>query len=263
MLRFCSLFSGSSGNALFLADKNTSLLIDAGISGKRIDQAMRSVGEDPFKLDALLLTHEHSDHSKCIGVMSRRYCLPVYTSKKTWCSASSYLGNIGSDHIHHFTRNKSFRIGDFKITPFDIPHDAVEPSGFFFETQNKKITVATDIGHMNECLFKNISGSDFLFLESNHDLEMLDNGFYPAHLKLRIRGDHGHLGNHLAAETIARLAANGMKRFVLGHLSGENNDPDLAFSTVHDSLKKKGFFHGNNVELFVASRSEPSQVFRI
>jgi len=263
MIKFCSLYSGSSGNSLYISDGKTNILIDAGVSGIRIKEAMESIGENPADLDALVITHEHSDHTKCAGVITRRYKIPVYGTKGTWDGMSRYMGPVNEANVMYINANKDFQINTIRVHPFSIPHDARDPVGFSFFTEGKKVTVATDIGHMNDLLLENIKNSDLLMLESNHDIEMLDNGSYPYVLKKRIKSDHGHLCNNAAGETLAKLAKQGLSRIVIGHLSNENNNPDVAYQTVAAHITDNGFTIGESVELYVARRDETSKVFEV
>ncbi len=263
MIRFCSLFSGSSGNALFISAGGKNVLVDAGVSARRIEQALRAIGEDPARLDALLVTHEHSDHSRCLGVLARRFRIPVYANEATWRRMIPWLGRIEADQCRRFITGQSFDLGELQVLPFAIPHDAVDPVAFSFFCSGRKLTTATDIGHVNEELFTAAGGSDLLMLEANHDLNMLDNGSYPLPLKQRIRGAHGHLCNDSAGEFLVRAARAGMKRFILGHLSGENNLPELAYATVCGHLAGAGFSPGRDFELEVAPRDGSSRVFSV
>ncbi|MCK5757875.1 MAG: MBL fold metallo-hydrolase [Clostridiales bacterium] len=263
MIKFCSLFSGSSGNSLYISDGKTRILIDAGVSGIRIKEALDSIGENPDDLDALVVTHEHSDHTKCVGVITRRYKIPVYGTNGTWEGMSGYIGPVNEANTMFISANKDFQINTIKVHPFSIPHDARDPVGFSFFAEGKKVTVATDIGHMNELLLENIKNSDLLMLESNHDIEMLDNGSYPYVLKKRIKSDHGHLCNNAAGETLAMLAEQGLNKIVIGHLSHENNHPDVAYETVASHINNNGFTIGESVELYVARRDETSKVFEV
>lgn len=263
MIKFCSLFSGSSGNSLFVSDGETRILIDAGVSGIRIYNALLSIGEDPNNLSALVITHEHSDHTSCAGVIARRYKIPVYATKGTWDGMSRYIGPVNEANVMHISANKDFYIKTIKVHPFSIPHDARDPVGFSFFTEGKKVTVATDIGHINDYLMENIQNSDLLMLESNHDMDMLENGRYPYVLKRRIKSDIGHLCNDAAGETLALLASQGVKRFVIGHLSHENNNPGVAYDTVAACITRNGFSIGDTIELCVALRDKASKVFLV
>lgn len=260
MVKFCSLFSGSSGNALFIGTEKTKLLIDAGLSGKRILEALCSIGENPAELSAILISHEHIDHVRGAGILSRKQDIPIYANESTWCAMECGLGPVKLENRVTFCTGKEFEIGDICIKPFSIPHDAAEPVGYSFFAQGKRITTATDIGHMNDDILSHIEGNDLLLLESNHDIEMLRVGPYPWHLKKRIMGDHGHLSNESCAEVIARLAEKGGKHFILGHLSNENNFPELAYQTTLNALNEKKIAVGCDVTLEVASRDRVGSV---
>ncbi len=260
MIKFCSLFSGSSGNALFIGTERAKLLIDAGLSGKRIMEALCSIGENPAELSAILITHEHVDHVRGAGIVSRKQDVPIYANEATWRAMERDLGPVKLENRVAFCTGKEFEIGDICVKPFAIPHDAAEPVGYNFFVQGKRITTATDIGHMNNELLSHMEGNDLLLLESNHDVEMLKVGPYPWPLKKRIMGDHGHLSNEMAAKVIAYLAEKGGKRFVLGHLSHENNFPELAFQTTFNALTEKQIAVGGDVTLEVARRDRVGKV---
>lgn len=260
MIKFCSLFSGSSGNALFIGTEKTKLLIDAGLSGKRILEALCSIGESPAELSAILITHEHVDHVRGAGIVSRKQNVPIYANEATWQAMECGLGPVKLENRCAFCTGEEFEIGDICIRPFAIPHDAAEPVGYNFFAQGKKITTATDIGHMNKELLPYIEGNDLLLLESNHDTEMLKVGPYPWPLKKRILGDHGHLSNEIAAKVIAYLAEKGGKRFILGHLSHENNFPELAYQTALNALNEKQIVVGGDITLEVALRDRVGSV---
>jgi len=263
MIKFCSLFSGSSGNAIFVGTEDTRLLIDAGLSGKRIIQALHAIGEDPSRLDAILVTHEHSDHIKGAGIVSRRFRIPIYASGGTWEAMEESLGPLGRGNCKCFCTGEGFEVGDISIKAFPIPHDAAEPVGFNFFIRNRKLTIATDIGHMNMKLLENFDQSDLIMLESNHDLEMLKAGPYPWVLKQRIMSDTGHLSNENAGKVAAYMAGRGTTRFLLGHLSRENNFPQLAYQTVLNALQEKGIQPGRDVYLDVMLRDKPGEVVNL
>ncbi len=236
MIRFCSLYSGSSGNCLFVANGSTKILIDAGLSGKKIISALTSIGENPETISAVLVSHEHSDHTRGVGILSRKFDIPIYANANTWSMMELEIGPVNVKNKLFFDTGKEFRLGDICIKPFSIPHDASEPVGFNFFIKDKKITTATDIGHINDELLECFEDSDLILLESNHDVEMLKVGPYPWHLKRRIMGNNGHLSNEVAGEVIAHMAAKGTRKFLLGHLSKENNFPELAYQTVYNAL---------------------------
>jgi len=263
MIKFCSLFSGSSGNAIFIGTEKTKILIDAGVSKKKIVQALKSIGEEPGELNAVLVSHEHNDHIRGVGFLSRGFDVPVYANEGTWMSMESKLGGIRTYNRRTFDTGKGFEIYDLFIHPFEIPHDASDPVGFNIYAGGKKITIATDIGHMTRTLLSNLMESDLLFLESNHDVDMLMVGPYPWSLKQRIMGKKGHLSNEMAGKVIAYLAEKGMRNFIIGHLSKVNNFPELAYRTVYNELASKKIEVGRDVSLNVALRNEVGQVVAV
>ena len=263
MLKFCSLYSGSSGNSIFLSDGRTKLLIDAGLSAKRIIEALVSIGENPSELSAVLISHEHSDHIKGAGILSRKFNIPVYANENTWEAMSSMLGPVNLANRLYFNTGMEFQIGEITIRAFSIPHDACDPVGYNFFAENKKVTVATDIGHISLELLNCLEASDLLLLESNHDVEMLRIGPYPWHLKKRIAGEHGHLSNEAAGKVIAYMAEKGTKRFLLGHLSRENNFPELAYQTVCNALFEKQICVGTDILLDVALRDRVGEIIEL
>lgn len=263
MIKFCSLYSGSSGNSLFIGTESTKILIDAGLSGKRIIEALRSIGENPSELSAILITHEHSDHTRGAGIVSRKFDIPIYANENTWEAMDREISPINIKNKAYFNTGAQFNIGDIIINAFSIPHDAAEPVGYNFFVNDKKVTVATDIGHINKELLKNFEMSDLILLESNHDVEMLKVGPYPWHLKQRIMGDRGHLSNEMAGKVIAYLAGKGTKNFLLGHLSKENNFPELAFETVRSVLHEKCIKIDEDITLCVALRDKVGGVINL
>lgn len=263
MMKFCSLFSGSSGNAVFISSGNTKVLVDAGMSKKRIENALNSIGEEPSSLSAILVSHEHRDHILGVGIMSRKYNLPIYANRGTWESMESIIGKVEEENKRCFENESMFDLGDLIIKPFQIPHDASEPIGYRIHFKDKKITIATDIGHINKKLLKCIENSDILLLEANHDIEMLKVGSYPYNLKRRILSDIGHLSNEVAADVVSYLANKGAKNIILGHLSKENNFPELAYETVACKLYEDGIKAGRDINLVVAGRDSASDVLNI
>lgn len=251
MIQFVSLVSGSSGNASFLSDGRTNILIDCGLSGKRLKELLSKI--DVTDIDAVLITHEHSDHTKGAGVAVRKYNVPLYATENTHVC----MKNIGKIEDRRIVKSgEYFEIGNIAVKPFEIPHDAAEPVGYSFEIGNEKFTVATDIGHMNGDLLNNLSGSKMIILESNHDVEMLRCGGYPYPLKQRILGDFGHLSNENAAKTAAYLVKSGTENIALGHLSRENNYPEIAMMETYNVLSNEGISVGRDVILDVAKRDD-------
>lgn len=256
MAEFCSLYSGSGGNSLFVKNKNTRILIDVGVSAKKIAMALEKIGEEPSKLDAVLISHEHKDHIQGLRVFFKKYGVPVYANYKTWSKIEETTkGEILDSYKRCFVTNKDFLLGDIIIKPFSVSHDAVEPVGFSFIVDDKKITVATDLGYVSKSIASELDLSDFIFLESNHDEEMLKMGAYPWYLKQRILSREGHLSNDVAGRVIAYFANRATKKFMLGHLSRNNNFPELAYQTVKNELE------ANNLSIDSVSLEIASQDF--
>jgi len=262
MFKFCSLYSGSSGNSLFLETPNTKILIDAGESAKKIETALNSIDVNIKDIDAVLVTHEHSDHIKGLSTLSKKFQLPIYANKETWNAMPEITEKVEEKNQIFFNINENFDIGELKILPFSIPHDAANPCGFNIYSKNQKISIATDIGHMDNEIIKNLEGSSFILLESNYDPNILKCSKYPYSLKQRIAGPNGHLSNEAAGKTISYLMNYGLKNVMLGHLSKENNFPELAYKTVVEELCFKNLDE-NCIKIGVANRSTPSSILNL
>ena len=234
MIKFQSFLSGSSGNSTFVTDDDTHLLVDCGACGKYITECMRRIGITPETLAGILITHEHKDHIAGVGVLSRKYNIPVYATAKTWEAIGDSLGCIHEKNKR--LTEPVMEFGGLTVSSFSIPHDAAEPVGYSFETSGDKFTIATDLGRVTDDLVAAIEGSRVVIIEANHDVEMLKNGRYPFYLKKRILGDLGHLSNELCGSLCIHLAKTGTETIWLGHLSAENNRPELAYQTVLDAL---------------------------
>ena len=262
MLNFCSLYSGSSGNSLLVSTENTNILIDAGVSSKKIETALNNLDVDPYKLNGILITHEHSDHIQGLGTFAKKFDLPVYVNQKTLDAMPKQKEKIAEKNINIIKIEEKFEINDLKIKPFSIPHDAANPCGFCIFKDNKKMSIATDIGHMTNGILKNLEDSLFILLESNYDPEVLMYSKYPYPLKNRIRGPIGHLSNQDAGKTISCLLHSGLKQAMLGHLSKESNFPELAYKTVVEDLISNNYDE-NSLNLYVAKRDEQSKIINI
>ena len=258
MLKFCSLYSGSSGNSLYVENNDTKILIDAGVSGKKIVAALASLNINISDINGILVTHEHLDHTLSLPVLSKRYDIPIYANEKTW----SVLPTEKIKHQKVFNLNEPFLIGNLRIEPFPIPHDAICPCGFNIYSSNQKISIATDIGHITPRILEHLKNSVFLLLEANYEPEMVYSSSYPYHLKKRILGDKGHLSNENAGQLIAELSKYGLKHVMLGHLSKENNFPELAYQTVMNELNCNKVCL-DELQVSVASRSEPSLIINV
>lgn len=263
MLNFCSLYSGSSGNSLFIETPNTKLLVDAGVSSKKIENALLDINIEPSSLDGILVTHEHIDHVQGLGTFSKKFDLPVFANQETLDAMPKQTDKIASNNIKTFKVSDKFSIGDLDIKPFSIPHDAANPCGFNIWKDNKKISIATDIGHMTNNILARLEESLFIMLEANYDPEVLRCSSYPFPLKSRIAGPTGHLSNEIAGKTISHLLKSGLKSAMLGHLSKESNFPELAYQTVMDELISNNSFEENMIHLGVASRDIHSELIKI
>jgi phosphoribosyl 1,2-cyclic phosphodiesterase len=262
-MQFCSLYSGSSGNCLYVAAENTKILVDAGLTGKRIQDGLKEIGVSPLDINAMVITHEHSDHIKAAGILSRRFNIPVYANAKTWSAMEKDIGDIKLENIKVFSKASPFEIGEVIVVPYSIPHDAADPCGYSFIHKNKKVSVATDIGHASEIVKNNIKDSDFILLESNHDVNMLKVGPYPYPLKLRILSDVGHLSNENAGKLITEILNSKMKKVMLGHLSHTNNYPELALRTVLSVLQINGIKDGEDIDIDIAHRDRVGRMQEI
>ena len=257
MIKFQSIVSGSSGNCTLVCSNTTKILIDCGISGKKITAYLNDMGINPCDINHILVTHEHNDHTTGVGIISRKFNIPVLASEGTW--AGMQVGRIKDENIIQFAKNDFFEIGDIMIKPFDIPHDAFQPTGYVIEAEGKRFAVATDIGHITDSVVENLTGCTGVILEANYDEHMLQTGPYPQHLKNRIAGKRGHLANKDAGTFATYLAKNGTKYIMLGHLSNENNSPEIAFSEVARELDFGGLHVGRDIMLSVAPRYDVSE----
>lgn len=252
--KVCPLASGSKGNSLFVSCRNSSILIDAGLSGVEIERRLNRVNIDPESLTAIIVTHEHSDHVKGTGILSRRFNLPVYITRKTYAACKG-LGKIKD--ICFFECGTPFEIDDILVSPFSISHDAEDPAGLTMEYMSQKIGVATDLGVATGLVKEHLKNSNILYLESNHDPDMLINGPYPWHLKQRIKGRTGHLSNTDTGKLIAELKTDRLKHVILAHLSEENNCPQKAMQEVSKRL------NGSDIVLHVAGPDQPGTLLQL
>ena len=262
MLKFASLYSGSSGNCLYVETENTKILIDAGVSLKKIEKGLDNLNVDAKDLDGVIVTHEHIDHIQSIGNLSKKFDIPVFANQKTFDAMPKQTEKLSEKNKKKINIDEKFMIGDIEILPFSIPHDAADPCGFTLFSNNKKIGIATDIGHMTGDIVKQIDGSEFVLLEANYDTEVLKYTKYPFKLKERIAGPTGHLSNKMAGQTINYLINSGLKKAMLGYLSKESNFPELAYQTVIDEI----IANGTNIDDFslsVADRNEPGKLINI
>ncbi len=252
MLRLYSIISGSSGNCSLITDGRANILIDCGTSGKRATEALESLAVPANRINAILVTHEHIDHTKGVGILSRKYNIPIYATEGT--HAHSDFGKIADGMIHTINPDITYDIAGIGITPFSISHDAYDPCGFVMSDGNTRIGIATDMGIMTDAVMSRIRGCNSILLESNHDIDMLRFGEYPYALKQRILSDIGHLSNKAAAQAALELVKGGTEHIMLGHLSDKNNMPDIAQMETYNYLTDNGVNVGGDVTLQVAER---------
>lgn len=254
MARFCTLFSGSSGNSYYIGSADEGILIDAGRTAKQLDNMLKNCGIDVAAVRAVFVTHEHTDHVKGLRVFASRHRLPVYASAGT-LEELELLDCLSPKYTASVVGPEGMECAGMFIRPFHTSHDSAESVGFRIETRDgRTAAISTDLGFLSEEVRQGISGADMVVLESNHDVGMLQNGPYPYPLKRRILSKTGHLSNTDCAGELCGLAASGTTRFVLAHLSAENNTPELAYQTSLCSLTLSGLRQGTDFELYVAQR---------
>lgn len=259
-MRVFNLSSGSDGNATYLETESTKILIDDGISCAETLKRLSLIGVKGEDIDAVIITHEHSDHMKGLDVFSKKFHTPIYAHNDVWKGLYPKLTRASEENMRIFTDN--FQIGELEIAPVEIPHD-VKCFGFSFYEGDKKVSVLTDLGHTNDKIFNSVKGSQLIYLEANHDLSMLRAcEKYPLSLKMRIAGKNGHLSNDASADFAKKLVESGTRQIVLSHLSKENNTPDLAYTYISSKLSDNGIVEGVHVRIDVAS-TIPTRIFRL
>ncbi|MBS4534484.1 MBL fold metallo-hydrolase [Clostridium sp. D2Q-14] len=261
--KFCSIASGSSGNCQYIEGGKGKILVDAGLSGKRIQESLNSIGANSGNIDGILVTHEHKDHIKGVGILSRRFDIPIYANNNTWEVMREYLGKLKEENIRIIKNNDTFEIKDIGISTFKTSHDAIDSMGYTLNYRNKKISIVTDTGIITDEIKNEIKNSDLLMLESNHDVDMLKVGSYPYYLKKRVLSSSGHLSNEDAGNLIVDIFQDKFKKIFLGHLSKENNFPELAYQTVVNIISEKGIKINKDVEIDIANRHQPTVLCKI
>ncbi|MGI8991156.1 MAG: MBL fold metallo-hydrolase [Bryobacteraceae bacterium] len=252
------LASGSSGNSALVATNRTRLLIDAGLSLRELARRLASIDELPEKIDAVLITHEHSDHVSGLCRLARKFKIPIYVSRLT---APEIDWEDCSPHLETFQAGASFLVGDIAVDSFTIPHDAADPVGFCFRAEGIKIGIATDLGYIPDSIKFHLRGSHALLLESNHDLEMLKVGPYPWVVKQRVMGRNGHLSNSMVCDYLSAEFECCTTALVLGHLSEHNNHPELVRMGAAEALDRRGIAR-HATRLVVAHQKQPTEVFQ-
>lgn len=265
-MRMCSIASGSSGNCIYVGSDATHLLIDAGISGKRTEEGLKELGLSGRDLDGILITHEHSDHISGLKVLARKYEIPLYATRGTIDAISKMknVGDIDPELWVEVREDQRFTLKDLTINPLRISHDAAQPVAYRISYGNRRVAVCTDLGEYNDYTVECLKGLDAILLEANHDVNMLQVGPYPYPLKQRILGKRGHLSNENSGRLLCRILHDGLKYISLGHLSQENNLPELAYEAVRMEITLgDNPYSAEDFSIQVAKRGEISQVMDI
>lgn len=259
-LRFSVLASGSTGNAIYVETDQHAFLVDAGLSGKQMEQLFLQINRDPKKLNGIFVTHEHSDHVKGVGIFARKYQLPIYANEKTWREMSPLIGDVPGDLKFTFPVDSVQTFGGLDIESFAVSHDAIEPMFYIFHYHGKKLALLTDTGYVNDRMIGKIKNADYFIFESNHDVEMLRMGKYPWSVKRRILSDVGHVSNEDAALAMSESIGDNTKGIYLAHLSKDNNIKELARMSVTQILQKKGFAVGEEFSLYDTDPKIPTPI---
>ena len=265
-LSFCSLASGSSGNCYVIRTENTALIVDAGISGKRIFDGLAALGINREDVQGILITHEHIDHVKSVNILTKKLeNASVFASAGTWAQTGNIREKIAPLRCLETASQRTFTIGDIAVTPFSLSHDAAEPVGYSFCAGGQSISIVTDTGCITEEIHEVIKGSALLVIEANHDVQMLEFCRYPYNVKRRILGEFGHLSNEAAAAEICRICAETgeYREVLLAHLSKENNFPEMAYQTVKNLLEEHSLYIGKHLNLHIMMRDGMSPVFTL
>ncbi|MCM1262574.1 MAG: MBL fold metallo-hydrolase [Butyrivibrio sp.] len=265
-MRLCSIASGSSGNCIYAGSEATHLLIDAGISCKRIEEGVSALGIKISEVDAIFVTHEHADHINGLGVVARKYGIPIYGTEGTISEIKkvSSLGTIDESLFHIIRADEKCIVKDMTLYPMRTSHDAAESVAYRISHDKKKAGIITDLGCYNDYTVECLKDLDVLYLEANHDVNMLQVGPYPYFLKQRILGDRGHLSNETAGRLLSRLLNDHIQAVVLSHLSKENNMPELAYEAVKlEIMMSDNGYHEDDFPIYVARRSEVSEIIEI
>lgn len=260
-IKFTTLASGSDGNSVYIGTENTKILIDVGISGNKMENILSDINVSLDEIDAIFITHEHSDHISGVGVLARKYDIPIYATEGTWDSMPKKVGKIYNKNILY--KDENIILNDIKIKPFGMPHDAKDPVCYSVIHKNVKICIATDMGHITKNMIENIRHSDALVIESNHNVDMVKNSNYPNFLKERILGKYGHISNETCGKLLSCVMNDKLKNIFLSHISKENNTPDLAYLTVATTLEEFGINIQKNVKLHIAKQYGVTELIQL
>jgi len=259
-LHFSVLASGSTGNAFYVGTDNHSLLVDAGMSGKQLELLFKDIDRSINNLSGILVTHEHSDHIKGLGVLARKYKLPIYANEKTWNAMENKIGVIPTEQKFIFKMGTVQSFGNIEVESFGVSHDAAEPMFYVFHHSGKKVVLITDTGYVSDRIKGIIENADVYIFESNHDVEMLRMGHYPWSIKRRILSDVGHVSNEDAALAMTDVIGDQTKRIYLAHLSADNNMKDLAKMAVKQTIESKGYVVGEQFDLYDTDPKVPTKL---
>ncbi|MCM3588160.1 MBL fold metallo-hydrolase [Mesobacillus maritimus] len=257
-MHFSVLASGSTGNAIYVETEDQRFLVDAGLSGKQMDALFQQIGREMKSLNGLLVTHEHSDHIKGIGIVARKYNLPIYANEKTWKAMDGLIGEVPIEQKFTFDMETVKSFGSLDIESFGVSHDAAEPMFYVFHHEGKKLVLITDTGYVSDRMKGIIANADVYVFESNHDVQMLRMGRYPWNIKRRILGDYGHVSNEDAAIAMSEVIGDQTKKIYLAHLSQDNNMKDLARMAVSQTLESRGIRAGEQFHLLDTDPKKPT-----
>jgi len=262
-MQFSVLASGSTGNSIYVESGEHSFIVDAGLTGKKMEQLFEKVDRDIKKLSGILVTHEHSDHIKGVGVLARKYNIPVFANEKTWQAMDGLVGNIPVEQRFQFDIETIKTFGSLDIESFAVSHDAADPMFYSFHENGQKLVVITDTGYVSDRMKGIIKGADSFVFESNHDVGMLQMGRYPWSIKRRILSDLGHVSNEDAAVAMSEVVEQKPTRIYLSHLSKDNNMKDLARMSVSQTLQSCGIMPGEFVNLYDTDANEPTELVTV
>lgn len=262
-LQFSVLASGSSGNCTYIESSTTRLMVDAGLSGKKIEGLFQQIDRSLKDVDAILVTHEHKDHIHGLGVLARRYHIPIYANRRTWDAMMPSLGKVDPELCFLFETDTMLTIGDIDIISFPVSHDAIQPQFYAFQKSKKQFVMLTDTGYVSDRLRDQLKNASAYLIESNHELEMLRSGRYPWSLKQRILGDKGHLSNEDGALAMVDLIGNQTKSIYLGHLSRDNNTKEIAMKSMEYILHQHDFATTDSMRLYMTHPDQATGLRRI
>lgn len=262
-IQYSILASGSSGNSTYIETPKKRILVDAGLSGKKITGLLAQIDRRPEDLDAIFVTHEHKDHIHGVGVLSRKYNLPIYANAKTWSQMEQMIGKINPENRCYIEPDELFSFGDLDIQSFNVSHDAIQPQFYAFQKNRKQLVLLTDTGYVSNRLRDQLENADAYLIESNHEIEMLRYGSYPWHLKQRILSDKGHLSNDDGALAMVDMIGQQTSKIFLGHLSRDNNTKLLAMDAMEQTLHNYDIETGRDLNLYMTDPDEATPLFKL